>query len=244
MSKYYYNENLGYLFIDTTREVDGKRDGTERERTEYEKKTEIILKKVPRGIGWNDSDYCYPRIAAERCVKEGLVESFSLLGNSGVACRNNINLSGFKTVQISANGLERYTYEEGKTKKEEITKEVFSFEIPDPEVREKCLRILEEEKDKEGQKELWSFFEENGGEVDVIEKREFNKTLACHARQPHGVFSVLKKTTSCGNATTLLIRVANGKIRCPDKYKGLVIGAKGANINKISEAMGFRVQVV
>jgi hypothetical protein len=230
------------LFADVTEEVDDKRNGTERERTEYEKITEVILKKVPRGIGWNDSDYCYPRIAAERCVDEGLVESFSFLGNSGVACRNNVVLSGFKTVQISANGLERYAYEEGVVKKEKITEEVFSFEIPDPEVRKKCLRILEEEKDKEGQKEFWSFFKEEG--VDVAEVSEFNKTLACHATQPNGVFSVLKKTTSCGNATVLLVRVVDRKIRCPDKYKGLVIGKGGKNINEISEAMGFRVQVV
>ncbi|MFA5173177.1 MAG: KH domain-containing protein [Candidatus Paceibacterota bacterium] len=241
MNKYYYNENFGYFFLDISEEIDKKRDGTEKERTEFQKKTEIVIEKVQKGIGWSDSDYKYPRIAAERCIEEGLAESFSVIGNSGVACRNNVILNGFKTVQISANGLERFTYEEGVIKKEKTTEEVFSFEIPDPEVRKECLRILKEEKDKEGQKELWSLFKEEG--ADVIEVSEFNKTLACHATQPHGVFSILKKTTSCGNSTVLLIRVENKKIRCPDKYKGLVIGAKGANINKISEAMGFRVQV-
>jgi len=193
---------------------------------------------------WSDSSYNYAATAAQRCIAEGLAEGFERVGNSGIPSRNWVILH-IPTVAIKALVAKKISFLYGDPTlgdvKEWSDGEEKEVEIPDPAIVEKCLQILMEEKDKEGQKELLSLFKNEG--VDVVEVREFNKILACRSTQPQGVFSILKKSTSYGNSTILLVRVVNGKIRCPDEYKGLIIGKRGKNVNEISQKMGCRIQV-
>lgn len=202
----------------------------------------IKLKEIKKKVAWNDSSYRYPQVAAERCVIEGLALRYYMTGNSGIRSRNWFVL---ETNQLAVTAsLAKRVKNYGKVIEvslEDITEETKVIFIADPEVAARCLQILMEERKREALAE----WEKLLGEKDVVECKEFNKTLAYNYinEPPTGFAVATQRSTSCGNTTAVLVRL-KGKIRCPKDLKGAVIGRGGQNIKRLSIQYGWRIELI
>lgn len=201
----------------------------------------IELEKIVKVIAWNDSSYKYPRIAAERCILEGLAIRFYVNGNSGVVSRNWFVLET-NEITVGAYVARRVAhYMVPEARPDDILGQTKDIVIADPEIKLRCLQILTEEREREAVAE----WEKLLGDKDVVECKEFNKTLAySYINEPPDGFAVAaERSTSCGNTTVILIRL-KGKIHCPDDLKGALIGRGGQNIKRLSAQYGRRIELV
>ena len=180
-------------------------------------------------ISWPDSKYAYARLAARRCVAEGMAKKVETWGGSGVENRNLIVLLGLPTVD--AEGWEAKLSETWT-----ILDQRKTAQILDPKIVGRCLEIRQEEKEKEATLQWPKFFDGSSG--DVVEVSCFNDKLASKFPPPAGYAVVSERSTTRSNTTVVIVRVGQ-IIRCPDSLKGLLIGKGGVTIKELARRNGL-----
>lgn len=122
----------------------------------------------------------------------------------------------------------------------EITRVIADF--PDLDDYERKKNWLEEQRLLARKKKAEEELRELKWEGDIARVEFFNKTALCH-EFPDDLMIIHSYTTSCGN-THVLIAPKKSMIKVPDKWKGLIIGKKGANIREIQEKYKIKIQII